>query len=290
MSSGFYTALAGLVAVTTIAIRHWSQGRKCPSSTRLDGKTVVITGGNAGNAGIGKETARELSKRGARVVIGSRNLEKSLKVAQDIRVESGNEVIALTLDLASFASVRNFVKELSKHVEKIDILINNAGIMWLPEEKTVDGNEKQIQVNYLGHFLLTNLLLERMNKPSRIINLSSLAHGWTSTFDPDDLNMTKEGYGQIKSYAKSKLANILFTKALHLRFKDDGIFSYAVHPGTVSSEISTNIEDWFPGWWNATVGQVIKTVFLKTAENGAQTSVFCAVAPGIEGLSGSYMA
>ena len=133
-----------------------------------------------------------------------------------------------------------------------------------------------------------------------------------STFDPDDLNMTKEGYGQIKSYAKSKLANILFTKALHLRFKgklflrysklkhtyltkliflsDDGIFSYAVHPGTVSSEISTNIEDWFPGWWKATVGQVIKTVFLKTAENGAQTSVFCAVAPGIEGLSGSYMA
>ena len=195
MSSGFYTALAGLVAVTTIAIRHWSQGRKCPSSTRLDGKTVVITGGNAG---IGKETARELSKyfvdwsiqlsfsfifvsgkRGARVVIGSRNLEKSLKVAQDIRIESGNEVIALTLDLASFASVRNFVKELSKHVEKIDILINNAGIMWLPEEKTVDGNEKQIQVNYLGHFLLTNLLLERMNKPSRIINLSSLAHGWS---------------------------------------------------------------------------------------------------------------
>ena len=71
---------------------------------------------------------------------------------------------------------------------------------------------------------------------------------------------------------------------------DDGIFSYAVHPGTVSSEISTNIEDWFPGWWKATVGQVIKTVFLKTAENGAQTSVFCAVAPGIEGLSGSYMA
>ena len=75
--------------------------------------------------------------------------------------------------------MRNFVKELSKHVEKIDILINNAGIMWLPEEKTVDGNEKQIQVNYLGHFLLTNLLLERLNKPSRIINLSSLAHGWS---------------------------------------------------------------------------------------------------------------
>ena len=120
--------------------------------------------------------------------------------------------------------------------------------------------------------------------------------------------MSKEGYGQIQAYAKSKMANILFTKELHRRFSgkhnkfrleiqylikiiaDQGITSYAVHPGTVSSEISTHIEDWFPSWWNATVGQFIKTVFLKTVENGAQTSIFCAVTPGIESLSGSYFA
>ena len=178
MTSGFYTALVGLAAVTIGYVRHWSQGRKCTSSARLDGKTVVITGGNAG---IGKETARELSKRGAKVVIGSRNLDKSKQAAEDIRIETGNEVIALSLDLSSFASVRRFVQELLKHVEKIDILINNAGIMWIPEEKTVDGNEKQIQVNHLGHFLLTNLVLERLNKPSRIINLSSLAHNWSKS-------------------------------------------------------------------------------------------------------------
>jgi len=111
-----------------------------------------------------------------------------------------------------------------------------------------------------------------------------------STFDPEDLNQSKEGYGQIKGYAKSKMANILFNKELHRRFSDHGITSYAVHPGTVSSEISTHIEDCFPGWWNATVGQFIKSVFLKTAENGAQTSIYCAVAPEIEHLSGSYFA
>ena len=113
------------------------------------------------------------------MVMLCRNVEAAEVVAEEIRKATEGEVIVHRCDLASLKSVRECSEQLSNSLEKIDILINNAGIMWLPEEKTEDGNEKQIQVNYLGHFLLTNLLLERLNKPSRIINLSSLAHGWS---------------------------------------------------------------------------------------------------------------
>ena len=108
--------------------------------------------------------------------------------------------------------------------------------------------------------------------------------------DPQDLDLSKEGYGQIKAYAKSKLANLMFTKELDRRFKEFGITSYAVHPGTVASEIGFHIENRFPSWFNQTVGEVFKTVFLKTSENGAQTSIHCAVAENLEALSGSYFA
>jgi len=290
MSSSLYYSLCGIFAAGLYFLRHWSQGEQCKFLTKMNGKTVVITGGNAG---IGKATARLLSQRGAKVIIGSRNLEKSRKAAEEIQNETGNEVIALALDLSSFASIRKFAQEvLDKTGDTIDVLINNAGIMFIPEERTEDGNEKQIQVNHLGHFLLTSLLLPKLLKArkARIINLSSLAHTWAKNIDADDLNLTKEGYGQVKAYAKSKLANILFTQELHRRYKNHGVYSFAVHPGTVSSEISVHIEDWFPKWWNATIGSFIKFIFLKSAENGAQTTLHCALLPDPELFSGSYFA
>jgi len=161
MTSGFYSAFCGLVAGGLYFLRNWSQGKRCEYVTRLDGKIVVITGGNTG---IGKETARALSRLGAKVIIGSRNVEKSKKVAQEIQEETGSKVIALELDLASFESVQKFAHEiLSNHCgDAIHILINNAGVMFIPEEKTKDGNEKTIQVNHLGHFLLTKLLMPKI--------------------------------------------------------------------------------------------------------------------------------
>ena len=136
-------------------------------------------------SGIGKETARALSRMGAKIFIGSRNVDKSKKVAQEIQDETGAEVTALSLDLASFESVKEFAKEiLNQTDDKIDILINNAGVMFIPEERTKDGNEKTIQVNHLGHFLLTSILMPKLlkAKPARIINVSSLAHTWSKYF------------------------------------------------------------------------------------------------------------
>jgi len=291
MTSGFYYALCGLVAGGLYFLRNWSQGKRCEVFARLDGKIVVITGGNTG---IGKETALALSRLGAKVIIGSRNVDKSKKVAQEIQDETGSQVIALELDLASFESVQKFATEiLSKHSgDAIHILINNAGVMFIPEERTKDGNEKQIQVNHLGHFLLTKCLMPKLlkAKPARIINISSLAHTWTSDLNVDDLNLEMEGYGQIKAYAKSKLANILFTKELDRRYKDLEVYAYAVHPGTVATEISSHIENKFPEWFNKTVGEFFKQFFLKTSENGAQTSIHCAIQPDPRLLSGSYFA
>merc|ERR1711935_830083 len=291
MTSGFYYALCGLVAGGLYFLRNWSQGKRCEVFARLDGKIVVITGGNTG---IGKETALALSRLGAKVIIGSRNVDKSKQVAQEIQDETGSQVIALELDLASFESVHKFATEiLSKHSgDAIHILINNAGVMFIPEERTKDGNEKQIQVNHLGHFLLTKCLMPKLlkAKPARIVNISSLAHTWTSDLNVDDLNLEMEGYGQIKAYAKSKLANILFTKELDRRYKDLEVYAYAVHPGTVATEISTHIENKFPEWFNKTVGEFFKQFFLKTSENGAQTSIHCAIQPDPRLLSGAYFA
>jgi len=177
MTSGVYFAFLGLFILTLLAIKDWVQGGKCQSKARMDGKVVVITGANAG---IGFETAKDLSMRGAKVIMGSRNLEKSQKAAKKISDLTKNSVTPLPLDLASFASVRKFAQEVLKITDKVHILINNAGIMMIEKTITEDGNEKQMQVNHFGHFLLTQLLMPTLKEstPSRILNVSSLAHSW----------------------------------------------------------------------------------------------------------------
>ncbi|GFR02942.1 hypothetical protein TNCT_257581 [Trichonephila clavata] len=146
------------------------------SSAKLNGKTVVITGGNTG---IGKETARDLAKRGAKVIICCRDTEKGRQAADEIRQERTDaNVIVKPLDLASFSSIRQFVKEIQRSEPQINILINNAGVAVCPKSKTADGFELQFGVNHLGHFLLTNLLLDKIkaSAPARIVNVTSAAH------------------------------------------------------------------------------------------------------------------
>lgn len=177
MMKSVWCFCCGLAVAGIYLLRQWSQGKRCKYLTRLDGKIVIITGGNSG---IGKATALEMSRRGAKVIIGSRNLQKSRQVADEIHKETGKEVLVFELDLANFASVRTFVGQVSEVTDEVHVLVNNAGIAFIEKEMTVDGNEKQMQVNHLGHFLLTGLLMPALMKakPARVINLSSLAHNW----------------------------------------------------------------------------------------------------------------
>merc|ERR1712002_525683 len=233
-----------VVALLLFLFRLWMQGPKVRSTARLDGKTVVITGANTG---IGKVTAMDLSKRGAKVVILCRDTEKGETAAAEIRDATKGEVIVHKLDLADLASVRECAEQLGNSLEKIDILINNAGIMACPEMRTQEGFEMQIGTNHFGHFLLTNLLLpliKRASPGARIVNVSSLAHEQGQIYW-DDINFEKTPYSAIKAYAQSKLANILFTKELARRGEGSGVTVYALHPGVINTALSRHVSDTF---------------------------------------------
>ena len=177
----------------------------------LSGKAVIITGGNAG---IGKETARDLASRGAKVIIGCRDITKGMRAAYEIIESTGNkEVEAKKVDLSSFQSVRDFAEEVNKDQGAVHILINNAGYMG-PFKKTKDGLENTFQVNCLGHFLLTTMLLDKLkaSAPSRIINLTSRQH-WDGAIDFENLQ-GQQYYSMMNAYNQSKLANIMYTREL----------------------------------------------------------------------------
>uniref|UniRef100_A0A674GGF2 Retinol dehydrogenase 11 n=1 Tax=Taeniopygia guttata TaxID=59729 RepID=A0A674GGF2_TAEGU len=198
-------------------IRRYVAGGRCKSTARLEGKVVIITGANTG---IGKETARDLAKRGARVIIACRDTAKAEAAANEIRAETGNQqVIVKKLDLADTKSIREFAERFLAEEKELHILINNAGVMLCPYSKTADGFEMHLGVNHLGHFLLTFLLLERLKQsaPARIVNVSSLAHhGGRIRFH--DLHGEKS-YNRGLAYCHSKLANVLFTRELARRLQ-----------------------------------------------------------------------
>ena len=153
----------------------------CKSKAKLNGKTAIITGSNTG---IGKETAKELAKRGARIIMACRNIKEGIKAADEIKQITGNDnVVVKELDLASFKSIRNFAGNINSYEVRVDILVNNAGVFLCPQSKTEDGFEMHFGVNYLGHFLLTLLLVEKIKKSSsaRIINLTSNLHRSNNT-------------------------------------------------------------------------------------------------------------
>lgn len=260
------------------------QGPRCKNICHLDGKVVVITGANTG---IGKETARELSKRGAEVVLACRDLNKAAEAAEEISKETGNVVTTLKLDLASMKSIRSAAEELIERHPEIHILINNAGIMTCPQWKTDDGFEMQFGVNHLGSFLWTLLLLNNIKRaaPSRIVNLSSVAHTRGKMYF-DDLMLTKN-YTPIRSYCQSKLANVLFTQELARRLEGSGVSVFAVHPGAVQTELARHINESMNACVDGTL-HFFGRYFFKTPEMGAQTSVYCATEESLTELSGHY--
>ena len=231
---GLTVGTAGLLG-TYRFIRRWAAGGVCRSKARLDGKTVIITGANNG---IGFETAVDLAKRNARVILACRSVERGEKSAVEVRKRSSNDnVVFRQLDLASLESVRKFAAKILEEEPRIDILINNAGIFSASFAQTEDGFESSFGVNHLGHFLLTNLLLDRIKEaPSaRIVNVSSVAYQNGSL---DFTNLNSEGsYNSFYAYARSKMANILFTRRLARSLQGTGVCVNVLHPGTTYTDI-----------------------------------------------------
>jgi len=287
MQMALQAALAAGGLTGAYFLRGWFRGGVCRSPARMDGKTVVITGCNVG---IGKETARDLSHRGARIIMACRNLEAAAQAAEEIKAETGGELKVVKLDLASLASVRECAAEIKRDEKKLHVLINNAGVMMCPYTKTEDGFEMQMGTNHFGHFLFTNLLLDllKASAPARVVNVSSRAHQ-RSEINLSDINWERRPYSRVAAYADSKLANVLFTKALAKRVADTGVDCYALHPGVVRTELGRHIQDMLgaavmPFLWAGVY------FFSKSPREGAQTSIYCSVDESLAGQSGRYYA
>lgn len=225
-----------------------------------------------------------LSAVGARIIMACRDMEKAQAAVNEVIASSGNEnVVCMKLDLSDSKSIREFAEAINKGEPKLNILINNAGVMVCPYGKTADGFEMQIGVNHFGHFLLTYLLIDLIKKsaPARIITVSSLAHSWTSTINFDDINSEK-GYDKNKAYAQSKLANVLFSHSLAKKLEGTGVTTYSLHPGVVQTDLWRHL--------NGPQQCIMKMVspFTKNSVQGAQTSIYCAVEPSLENVTGGY--
>jgi len=238
----------------------------------LDGKTCIVTGANSG---IGRETALALARMKANVVMVCRNKAKGDSARREISKELGNDSVDLLLcDLSSLAEVRTLAAEIRNRYGKLHVLVNNAGLFSL-SGKTEDGFETTLAVDYLAPFLLTNLLLEllKASAPSRIVNVSSVAH-FNGHIDLAAIEKkeTPSGWG---AYSNSKLALVMFTYELARRLQGTGVTANCLHPGGVATNI-----------WR--VPAAITRPFLRSAKEGAETSIYLASSPEVEGVSGKY--
>jgi NAD(P)-dependent dehydrogenase (short-subunit alcohol dehydrogenase family) len=252
----------------------------------LRGRTIVITGGNSG---IGKEAAVALAGMGARIVVAARNRAKGEAAVAEITSRSSNDDVELaSLDLASMASIHAFAEQLLASHDRIDVLLNNAGLTMRKRSETADGFETTFGVNHLGHFLLTQLLRERLvaSAPARVVNVASDAHRFARKgLDFDDLMATRH-YRGFLTYARSKLANILFTRELARRLDDTGVTANSVHPGFVASNFAREGDTGRLG----NLAMIAGRPFAKNATKGAETSVFLASSPTVDGVTGQYFA
>ncbi len=243
-------------------------------------KTVLITGANAG---IGKMTARELAKMGARVIMVARSRERGEAALADIKAASGSSAVDLLLaDLSSQTAIRQLAADFKAKYDRLDVLINNAGALFLQRKLSVDGIEMTFALNHLSYFLLTNLLLDALESsvPARIINVASVAHE-RADLDFADLQSEKS-YRGFPVYGKSKLANVLFTYELARRLNGSGITVNALHPGFVGTSFAKN---------NGRIARMVMSLinkFALTPEQGAETSIYLASSPEVAGVSGQY--
>lgn len=247
----------------------------------MHGKVCVVTGPTSG---VGKEVARELAARGATVVLAARDREKAEATRDELLRTTKNDALhVVELDLARMASVRAASQEISDRFPALHLLVNNAGLHTARRRLTEDGHELTFQTNHLGHFLLTHLLLDRLKAgaPSRVVNVASEAHRFARGIDFDDI--THSRWSGLLAYNESKLANILFTRALARRLEGTGVSVFAAHPGSVRTR-------WARGRDSGVFrfAAAIASPFLISPEEGARTPLYAATAPGLEAHSGAY--
>lgn len=247
----------------------------------MNGKRVLITGGNTG---MGLASAKALAKKGAHVIITSRNNERGINAVREINNYSGKDSAEMMIcDLASLESIRSFCRDFTSRWHSLDVLINNAGVVQTKRAETADGFEKTIGVNHIGPFLLTNLLLDTLKAApqGRIIMVSSGAHKWGCIHFEDP--HFKANYSVWKAYGQSKLANILFALSLNQRLSGSNVTVNSLHPGAVSTSLGVDRDTGF--------GRGIHAVlrpFFQTAEEGASTAVYLASADEAASISGKY--
>lgn len=245
----------------------------------MKGKVCMITGANSG---IGKVMALELAKMGAKVVMICRSKERGEAAQKDIIAQSGNESVELMLaDLSLMQEVRRLAGEFSKKHDRLHVLINNAALWPTRKMMTKEGLEMQFAINYLSHFLLTNLLLDviKASAPARIINVSSGMHKRVR-IDFDNLQAEKS-YRHMGAYGRTKLANVYFTKELARKLNGTDVTVNAFTPGMVSTNLGRYMSG-VPRWFWRT--------FSGSAEKGAATGVYLATSPEVEGVTGKYFA
>jgi NAD(P)-dependent dehydrogenase (short-subunit alcohol dehydrogenase family) len=246
----------------------------------MGGRTCLITGASSG---IGRTTALELARLGAKLVLVCRDRARGEETIAAIQRTTGNgDATLLVADLSSQQSIRHMASEFLAAGEPLHVLINNAGVVNTQRTLTVDGIETVFAVNHLAYFLVTHLLLDRLraSAPARIVNVASHAHRY-GTMDFDDLGGERT-YKAMRIYGRSKLANILFTYELARRLSGTGITANCLHPGAVATGLGKN---------NGSGAKILISMlrpFFRTPEAGAATSIYLASSPEVEGLSGKY--
>jgi retinol dehydrogenase 14 len=249
----------------------------------MAGKTVVITGGTGG---IGRATAIGLATLGARVAITGRSLGRVEAAAAEIRSATGNPAVdAFAGDLSSQAEVRRIAEAVLAAYPHLDVLVNNVGGFWATRHLTADGLERTFALNHLAAFLLTNLLLDRLkaSAPSRVVTVSSAAASM-GAIDFEDLQGERRYSGQ-KAYNQSKLANVMFTYELARRLEGTGVSATVLHPGVVSTGFGAEDPS---GIFKFLVP--FMRPFMKSPEQGAETSIYLASSPAVEGVTGTFFA
>ncbi len=253
----------------------------------LTGKVAVVTGGYSG---IGLETTRALAAAGAKVYVPVRNVDKA---AETLATIERGEVIPLPMDLGDFASVRRFVAEMLENESQIDLLINNAGIMACPEARIEGGWESQFGVNHLGHFVLTKGLLPALlaaDSP-RVVCLSSIGHR-RGGVNFEDINFEKTPYEKWTAYAQAKTANALFALGLDMKYADQGLRAFSVHPGGIMTPLQRHLqnEEMIALGWLDENGNLsgLAAALFKSTTQGCTTTLWAATSDMLEGKGGLY--
>lgn len=246
----------------------------------MEGKICMVTGATSG---IGQVTARELARQGATVIVVGRSRERSEATVNRIKQQTDNPNVAYRLaDLSVQKDIHQLAQEFKHKYQRLHVLVNNAGAIFLRHLESADGIEMTFALNHLNYFLLTHLLLDTLkaSAPARIINVSSRAHARVSGLNFDDLQ-NKRGYG-MNVYGQSKLMNVLFTYELARRLEGTGIMVNALHPGFVATRFATN------NGLLVRLARPVLDLFALSAEEGAQTMIYLATSPEVEGVTGKY--